>query len=596
MKSNNLATTTTLILRVVFFLLMLVLAWLHVDRLFPGLTSPVGMEQAQIAREVARGNGLVTKVIRPASVRQSDESSEQGATLLDSSQNTYHAPLKPLLLGAVFKAMGAQNFSDFRPGTNEYVYSLDRVAAGFEIVCFLLAIGVTYVLVSRIFDPRIATTTAVLMLLCSLMWDFSTSGLPQMLMLLLFTSGCYFAFRAFEASEEKKLAVVNAVIASIFFALLCLTHWLAVWIVIGYAIAAAIFIRPRGIAGIIALVVLLLASIVPVLQNITVTGVPGGTAFLAIFGGLGGSEEAAMRSLEVVELPIRTLTLSIIQLSTSQTTQLFAFFGGIIAAPIFFLSLFHPFKSPPISNFRWALLIMWMVATFGMGLFGLRDDALSSNQLHILFAPLMAAYGLAMITVLWNRLTLSETVPALRNAPFLIVVLISASPLLLSVPMQSIRAFSRDQVQTPAYPPYAPSILDDSLVDLIEPTEIVASDQPWAVAWYADRRALWLPVELSDLEILEKRADTEGTPIVAVLITPISGGLRPFMETNALYRQYLSLILDGWASVATESLQDKLVSNQDRDMAQFRVRYPNCIPLSFRYSPMLLYTNRTPTS
>lgn len=595
MKSNNLANTTTLILRVVFFILMLVLAWLHVDRLFPGLTSPVGMEQAQIAREVARGNGLVTKVIRPAAVRQNNEASGGQGSLQDASQNTYHAPLKPLILGAVFKAIGADNFSNYRLGTNEQVYSLDRIVAGFEIVCFLLAIGMTYVLVSRIFDARIATTTALLMLLCNLMWDFSTSGLPQMLMLLLFTSGCYFAFRAFEASEEHKLAMVNAVIAAIFFALLCLTHWLAIWIVIGYAIAAALFIRPRGIAGIIALVTLVLAAIVPVIQNMSVAGVPGGSAFLAIFGGLGSSEEAAMRSLEVVELPLRTLTLSLIQLTTGQTTQLFAFLGGIVVAPIFFVSLFHPFKSTPISNFRWAILIMWGFGLFGMGLFGLRDDAISSNQLHILFAPLMAAYGLAMITVLWNRLTISQTYPALNNTPFIVIVLISGSPLLLSLPTETIRSFSRDRVETPAYPPYAPSILDDSIVDLVDPIEIVASDQPWAVAWYADRRSLWLPVELSDLEILEDRADTEGTPIVAVLITPISGGTRPFMETSVLYRQYLSLILDGWASVATESLQDKLVSNRDRDMARFRVRYPNCVPLSFRYSPMLLYTNRTPT-
>lgn len=596
MKSTNLANTTTLIMRVVFFILMLVLAWLHVDRLFPGLTTPTGMEQAQIAREVARGNGLVTKVIRPAAVRQNDGATDGDGTLVDAARNTYHAPLKPLLLGAVFKAVGAQNFSDFRPGTNEYVYRLDRVAAGFEIVCFLLAIGVSYVLVSRIFDPRIATTTAILMLLCNLMWDFSTSGLPQMLMLLLFSSGCYFAFRAFEASESQKLALIHSIVAAVFFALLCLTNWVAIWIVIGYAVAAAIFIRPRGIAGIIAFVVLLLASIVPVLQNLETSGVPGGTAFLAIFSGLGGSEEVAMRNLEVGELPLRTLTLSLIQLSTGQTAQLFAFLGGIIAAPIFFLSLLHPFKSKPISNFRWAILLMWVVATFGMGLFGLKEDALSASQLHILFAPLMAAYGLAMITVLWTKLSIVETMPALRNVPFVAIILISGSPLLLSVPLDSIRAFSRDQVETPAYPPYAPSILDDSLVDLVEPTEIVASDQPWAVAWYADRRSLWLPMELSDLALLEKRAEDEGTPIVAVLITPISGGMKPFMETNGLYRQYLSLILDGWASVATENLQDKLVSNRDRDMTNFRGRYPNCIPLSFRYSPMLLYTNRTPSS
>ena len=28
--------------------------------------------------------------------------------------------------------------------------------------------------------------------------------------------------------------------------------------------------------------------------------------------------------------------------------------------------------------------------------------------------------------------------------------------------------------------------------------EIIASDRPWAVAWYADRKSLWLPMTVKD--------------------------------------------------------------------------------------------------
>jgi hypothetical protein len=48
------------------------------------------------------------------------------------------------------------------------------------------------------------------------------------------------------------------------------------------------------------------------------------------------------------------------------------------------------------------------------------------------------------------------------------------------------------------------------------------SDMPWAVAWYADRRALWLPlkiadfIELNDYDILSGR-------IVGLYLTPVSG-------------------------------------------------------------------------
>ena len=242
-SSLNLATIA---LRAVFFVLLIAMAFAHLFPLFRGLSSAHGMEQAAIAREVARGNGLVTKVIRPAAIRQNQEATDGKGTLIDACQNTYHAPLQPLLLGAIFRAQGANNFEAFRPAKGEYIYSLDRVVATFAVICLLLSIGVTYLLVCRIFDPAIGATIALLMLFCELYWQVSMSGLPQMLMLLLFSCGIYFAYRSIEASEDGGLTLVHALLASVFFALLCLTHWLAVWIVIGYAVAAAIFIKPEG--------------------------------------------------------------------------------------------------------------------------------------------------------------------------------------------------------------------------------------------------------------------------------------------------------------------------------------------------------------
>ena len=38
------------------------------------------------------------------------------------------------------------------------------------------------------------------------------------------------------------------------------------------------------------------------------------------------------------------------------------------------------------------------------------------------------------------------------------------------------------------FPPISPCIRD-----WIQPDEIVASDMPWAVAWYADRKSVWIP-------------------------------------------------------------------------------------------------------
>jgi hypothetical protein len=57
----------------VFYLLMGILALMAVFVSFRGLKSEVGMEQAQLARELARGNGWVTKCVRPGAWKQLDD-------------------------------------------------------------------------------------------------------------------------------------------------------------------------------------------------------------------------------------------------------------------------------------------------------------------------------------------------------------------------------------------------------------------------------------------------------------------------------------------------------------------------------------------
>ena len=126
-----------------------------------------------------------------------------------------------------------------------------------------------------------------------------------------------------------------------------------------------------------------------------------------------------------------------------------------------------------------------------------------------------------------------------------------------------------------------------------EEDEIIASDQPWAVAWYTDRRSLWLPMKLSQLETIENMAESEETPIVGVLTTPVSSGTGPLNQTAAFYGEYLGLMLDAWAGVATNtSPKRRLVSKEDRDLNSFFSRYPYQEVLFFRSSPMILYTSR----
>ncbi|MFN6094974.1 MAG: hypothetical protein ACK49J_08305 [Verrucomicrobiota bacterium] len=572
-----------LIRRSLFFIVLIILTLGNLFTLFRGLNSPQAMDQAQIAREIARGNGFATKMIRPVAYYQAEKTARRTVPL-QGFQDTYHSPLNPLLNAAVLKIIGADKANSWQMSENEMVYPLDRVIASVCTLFFLIAIGVNYLLISRIFDPKIASVCAILMLFCEVFWNYSLSGLPQMLMLLLFSCGLYFAYRATEASTEGRIAMTPAIVAGIFFTLLALTHWMTVWISLGYILYAAIAFRPRGIVGISILGLLLVAGIGPMIRNIDITGSPFGTAFLTLYNGLGnGTETTVMRNsdLEAEPLVLDGLIAKVLRTTLTQATDIVPLLAGIVIAPLFFLALLHPFKRKSIADFRWAILLMWISAAFGLAFFGISTRPLDPNQLHLLFAPIMTAYGLAFISILWTRLDFVSSTPMLQNVHHFIIVGICALPLVLSLPSKvrtGMHLSNRGGV--PHWPPYyAPALNNESGVKgFTTPKQVVFSDQPWAVAWYADRISIWLPPSREGFQKLETIANDLQTPVAGILISPSSHGSGPVSDVANLYKDFTSLVLDGRVIMATYPpgipINDKNTRIQD-----ITRRYPYRQPL-----------------
>ncbi len=551
----NLSTTQVdtgiLIRRSLFFLVLIIFTLGNLFVLFKGLNSPQAMDQAQISREIARGHGFTTKMIRPVAYDQAQRAQKRSISLV-GFQDTYHSPLNPLLNAAVLKVIGADKPNSWQMGANEMVFPLDRVIATVSTLFFLLAIGVNYLLIARIFDAKIAGVCAILMLFCDSFWNYSLSGLPQMLMLLLFSSALYFAYRAVEATTEGRLAMTPALIAGVFFTLLALTHWMTVWIALGYIIFAAVTFRPRGVIGITILVLLIIAGIGPILRNQSITGSPFGTAFLTVYNGLSNSGEAAvMRTadLESEPLVIDGLIAKILRTTLMQSMDIIPLLGGIIVAPLFFLSLLHPFKRASISSFRWAILVMWILAAFGLAIFGISKDPLDPNQIHLLFAPIMTAYGLAFVSILWSRLDFVASTPMLRNVHYFLIVGICALPLVLALPMKvRVGMHLRDRGGVPNWPPYYAPALNSKTAGIRGWTtddEVIFSDQPWAVAWYADRLSIWLPPTYAGFEKLETIANDLQTPVTGILISPCSHGLGSLTEVANQYKDFTFMVLDG---------------------------------------------------
>src|SRR5262249_4706272 len=83
---------------VVAFLALMVYLWIFKEGSFKGLSHEKAMEQAQISREIARGNGFSTKMIRPAALFQfTDQLKNTEILKRESIPDTYHAPLNPLI-------------------------------------------------------------------------------------------------------------------------------------------------------------------------------------------------------------------------------------------------------------------------------------------------------------------------------------------------------------------------------------------------------------------------------------------------------------------------------------------------------------------
>ena len=76
-----------------------------------------------------------------------------------------------------------------------------RGGGGFDGL-FFLSVAVWFLVLARLFDRRLALFGCAAVLLTDLMWQFSLSALPQMLVLFLFSLATLCTLFGIEAREE----------------------------------------------------------------------------------------------------------------------------------------------------------------------------------------------------------------------------------------------------------------------------------------------------------------------------------------------------------------------------------------------------------
>ncbi len=520
---------------------------------FRGFLVPEAMDQAQVAREISRGHGWSTQFIRPLAVWQIEKNLGTQALPKTNFPDTFNAPLPPLANALAVKMAGDK--MELKQG--EYIAPAERYIVAFSMLFFLGSLVIQYLLLRRLFDARLAFWAVTLTLVSDLCWQFTLTGLPQMLMLLIFNSGLYALMRAVEANlgfdqpatamSEEGMVLVRPTMGSVlgwsaltgfFFALLTLSHGVAAWFFVGLLAFAGVHFRRRPAAVLVMLAVFAVMVTPWIVRNSHVSGHPFGVAGYTLYDSIAGSTADRMRATDgpkTEDVQPTYFRTKIQDGITAQIGRLSSTLGNNLLALAFFVCLLHSFRRPGVNALRNALLVIFLFAVFGMALLGNVSEPftpLGANQLGVLFLPMMLGFGLAFVLVLFSRREEALSSVA-RLVLFTVLFVVSGLPLLFSLLPHSSPPFQ--------YPPYfEPGI--NRLNGWMKDNEIVASDMPWAVAWYADRKSLWIPDKFSRLMGLSDEAKLPGV-VGGVLLTPISRNTPLFTGVlKGEYQEYQQLI------------------------------------------------------
>lgn len=505
---------------------------------FNGFNIAEAMDQAQVGRQIASGQGYTTLYARPLALHVLLERGR----LRDPLPEVSNAPLGPILNAVALRITGMH----FGVSEASLLAAGDLVIAATGVVFLLGALFVCFALGRRIFDDRLALLGIGLVACTPLLWKFSTSGLPQMAMLVLFNASLLSLLQSLQAADagRRKRTLWLVWLSAFLLGLVTLGNGTGLWLFPGFMIFAAAALRPRWpvAAGCFA------AYFLPLLpwawHNWKSIGHPLGLAWFELQRPAGMDRLGFAADFEP-RLGWRMpdfLTNTAMQ-GMAQISDLFAMLGHNIVAVAFFIAvIFHVFRKWEAAQLRWAVLLMWVGAFAGMSVAGV-DAAVSVNQLHVLFLPVMVFYGLAFLLVLWGRLGFEQL---LFRAAFIAVLYAAVSaPLLVALGARVARV---------NWPPYLP-ILMEKFAEWVGPEEALGSDIPWATAWYSGRCSLLLPESIEQFQLIDGER-LLGAPLVAVYLTPASGALRTYADiVDGRYRDWARLILkeagdkptEGWA-------------------------------------------------
>jgi 4-amino-4-deoxy-L-arabinose transferase-like glycosyltransferase len=513
---------------VILFTVFFGLVWYPAVR-FNGLEKREAMDMAQLARNYARGQGFTTYVIRPLSLWQMKTTRPDHEQHLMHQPDLYNPPLYPLALAGLFKLMPATMF-DLKP--SDRVFSPERwVILPFNQICLMITLLLTYLWAKQLFDHRVAVTVGFLLLFSDTLWSYGVSGLPTSLLMLLLLLAMYCLFLADrrrnpvevpETEEETSGqppavppvpagAIVLVLVSAVLMGLCFLTRYTSAFLVLPMAVYAGAIMRGRKpvLWGLVYVLVVLAVMTPWLMRNVRVSGSLLGIAQYQLAG-----DEKLQRSYQPDfsgAYSVHHITGEFLSRSRGLVTGSLNEIGAGLLLFFFGVGLMYGFRRRDVTRLRRTLLACLASAAFGMALIGSPGEWVGAEvfggNLLVLFLPLVAIYGVAFFYLLLDRIPFR--IKLTRAMAIGMFALLCVAPMILTLLPPRRGMFP--------YPPYIPPYTR-LYAGWFDKNDVGCSDLPWAMAWYGDRRTLWLPTTVNDFSEIHDFVAPKG--ISFLLFTP----------------------------------------------------------------------------
>ncbi|MGQ9732517.1 MAG: glycosyltransferase family 39 protein [Candidatus Zipacnadales bacterium] len=486
-KPTEIGYGTLMVVGVV--LLYVVYARAHITE----LSDPQAMDYAQLARNLARGEGFTTNFLRPLSLHRVQNISHH--------PDLVHAPLHPLWMALFFK-LG-------QPAAKTAAWSCG--------VAYLLTLPLLYLLAVRLFDRRTALLAVALYAVNYLSLEYAVSGLEVSLATLLVTLATLAL--QIHLNKGERPAWPTAAWCGAALALCFLVKYL--YLVLLLPVLTIVLLR-SGQRRWTEMCVCLLAFLVVVLpwgvRNMQVAGNPLFTLEAAelVSNTLTYQGEAVYRTC--VDLPnglaflashpteawakLRPMLLSIYDSIPN--------LGGPFLAGFFFAAILMPLREDRALRDLRYVHYAWIVLVGGTLCFLSADP-----RLLVPLSPLVMIIGSA--TFLKLLVSLVERIPGPKHKRQALTGGLTALLTICSFPViaMTVTWVQRPKASTENITAVCARLTRQKVHPLY-------TDQPWTLAWYGDLDAIWLPQTEDDLHALEEAIGPVPYLVLSPLITRIS--------------------------------------------------------------------------